>query len=224
MNVTVVFPYRGRDPHRRRAFEYTRRHMEALLPGARMIVADSGDEPFNRAASRNLGVQQADDGIVVICDADTLVRKRPLLEAIESARDGRLHLPHTFFLSLTEEHTARVLDLGAGHRAGKPDYMVTTAVGGCLVIDRDAYLSTGGQDEGFQGWGGEDVAFKFACDAILGPTVRHPGIMFGLWHPSDMDQRSTGYRRNIARERLYRAARRDPDRMRALTRGELCTS
>lgn len=222
MNVTVVFPYRGSDPHRVRAFEYTRRHMEALLPGARVIVADSGDEQFNRAASRNLGVRQADDGIVVVCDADTLVRKRPLLEAIEAAQDGRLHLPHTFFLSLTEEHTRRILDHGAGHRAGKPEFMVTTAVGGCLVIDRGAYLSTGGQDEGFHGWGGEDVAFKFACDALLGPTVRHPGLMFGLWHPSEMDQSSEGYKRNIARERLYRSARRDATRMKELIRRLSC--
>ena len=223
MNVSVVIPYRGgNQTHRVRAYRYTRSHLEKVLPGVPVIVADSGHTVFNRAASRNLGVEKAPRGVVVVCDADTLVQRRPVLDAIEAARDGRLHLPHTFFLSLTEEHTRRILDHGAGHRAGKPEFMVTTAVGGCLVIDRGAYLSTGGQDEGFHGWGGEDVAFKFACDALLGPTVRHSGLMFGLWHPSEMDQSSEGYKRNIARERLYRSARKDATRMRELIRRLSC--
>lgn len=221
MTVTVVVPYRGGQPHRERAFAYTRDHLSSVLPGAPIIVADSGHETFNRAASRNAGVLQAEPGVVVVCDADTLVQRRPVEDAVEAAADGRLHLPYTFFRQLTRDHTRRVIDEGAGLRASKPEFMVTTAVGGCVVMDRDAYLAVG-QDEGFHGWGGEDVAFKFACDALLGPTVRHPGLMFGLWHPSEMDRSSEGYRRNIARQNRYRAARRDAVRMRALQEELAC--
>ena len=40
-----------------------------------------------------------------------------------------------------------------------------------------------GFDENFVGWGGEDNAFKLACDQILGPVKRLDGPLFHLWHP-----------------------------------------
>jgi glycosyltransferase involved in cell wall biosynthesis len=217
MRVTVVVPFRGGQVDREVAFAHTRAHLQQIVPGARLVVADTGHEPFNRSAARNAGVREAGSGVVVVCDADSLPEREPVEAAIEAAGDGLLHLPYTIFAGLTREQTLRVLlqDLPPGD-AGKPELVTTNSVGGVLVIDHDAYWDAGGQDEGFHGWGGEDVAFRHACDALLGQTVRHDGTLFGLWHPTEMDRSSQQYRRNIARQNRYRGLRRNPRGMRQL--------
>src|SRR5690606_36355143 len=68
VNVTVVFPYRGTTEDRKRAFRYVYDHMESMLPGAEIVVADDGSPTFSRAGSRNKGVREAANDIVVVCD------------------------------------------------------------------------------------------------------------------------------------------------------------
>lgn len=213
--TSIVIPYRGGQNDRERAFRHTRQHLASCLPEASIETADSGHEKFNRAASRNRGVREAESRVVVVCDADTLPEAQALSEAVDSAEDGRLHLPHTYFLSLSPEHTDAIIDRNIGLRAMKPEFVVNTAVGGCLVMTREAYLSVQ-QDEEFRTWGGEDVAFKFACDTLLGETVRHSGKMFGLWHPSEMKQDSLEYKQNMTRQNMYRSARGNREQMRNL--------
>jgi len=217
MRVTVVVPFRGGQVDREVAFEHTRAHLQHILPTARLVVADTDHQPFNRAAARNAGVREAGAGIVVVCDADSLPEREPVEAAIEAAADGLLHLPYTIFSGLTREQTLRVLLQGLPlGDVGKPDLVTTNSVGGVLVIDHDAWWEAGGQDEGFHGWGGEDVAFRHACDTLLGQTVRHDGVLYGLWHPSEMDRKSAQYRTNIARQNRYRGLRRNPRAMRQL--------
>jgi glycosyltransferase involved in cell wall biosynthesis len=217
MSVTVVVPFRGGQVDREVAFAHTCAHLRRILPGARLIVADTERKPFNRSGARNAGVREAGSGIVVVCDADSLPEREPVEAAIEAAADGLLHLPYTIFTGLTREQTLRVLLQGhAPAGIGKPELVTTNSVGGALVIDHDAYWEAGGQDEGFHGWGGEDVAFRFACDSLLGPTERHDGVLYGLWHPSEMNRTSQQYRRNIARENRYRGLRLNPRAMRKL--------
>src|SRR5690606_20432494 len=137
------------------------------------------------------------------------------------ASDGVLHLPYTTFTGLTREQTVRILLQGAPlNVGGEPDLVSTNSVGGCMVIDCDAYWAAGGQDEGFVGWGGEDVAFWAACEALLGETVRHAGVLYGLWHPSDMRPKTVRYRKMIERQNRYRALRRKPEEMRKLVFGD----
>ena len=219
MNVTIAIPYRGGQVDREVAFAYTRTHLEKQLPGARLIVADTPHVPFNRSAARNEAVRQAGAGVVVVCDADSLPERDSLEAAITAAADGVLHLPYTIFQGLTREHTLAALLQGAPLSGPKPLLQTTNSVGGCFVIEHDAYFAAGGQDEGFIGWGGEDVAFRHACDALLGPTVRHDGVLYGLWHPSEMDRASRQYKTNIARQNRYRGVRSQPKMMRALIEG-----
>src|SRR5690606_25078590 len=164
---------------------------------------------FSRAGSRNKGVREAANDIVVVCDADSIPQERPILEAIESAYDNRLHLPYTHFLSLSREHSAKVLKNGARPLAGKPQFVSTNSVGGVLVMTKEAYFAVGGQDEGFEGWGGEDVAFAFACDVLLGPYVRHTGLLSVLWHKSRGVLRPKQYNTNIVRQNLSQRYRKD---------------
>ncbi|WP_433364059.1 glycosyltransferase family 2 protein [Streptosporangium sp. CA-115845] len=218
MRVAVVIPWRGGQPDRERHHETVRAHLRSLLPDAWHIDADSGHQPFSRAGSRNHGVRLAQDvgaEVVVLCDADTLPEREPLLAAIDSAHDELLHLPYRLFRGFTP--------------AGTDAYMAGTqpmdcgielesewSTGGCMVIQPPSWWRMGGMDERMTGWGAEDTAARVACDALLGPTVKHPGVIFHLWHPSEIDPASTLYQANMALMARYVAAEGNPDQVRPI--------
>ena len=218
MRVAAVIPWRGGQPDRERHHKTVRAHLETLLPDAVHIDADSGHRPFSRAGSRNHGVRLAQDvgaEVVVVCDADTLPEREPLLAAIDAAHDGRLHLPYRTFKGLSRQGTNAYL---RGAPLGTCSVELTTewSTGGVLAIMPASWWRMGGMDERFCGWGTEDTAARVACDALLGPTVKHDGTIWHLWHPSEIDPSSSLYQANMALMARYVAAEGDPDAVRAI--------
>lgn len=218
MTVALIIPWRGGQPQREQHHLTVVNHMRALLPDAVHIDADSGHQPFSRAGSRNHGVHQAHQqgaDVVVICDADTLVEAEPLKAAIEAATDGLLHLPYSRYRSLTALGLKR-------YRTGTPltacevDHDHEWATGGVIVMQPQAWWAAGGMDETFTGWGFEDTSFRIAADALLGPTVKHPGTIHHLWHPQDWQLGSEQYQRNAARAQQYVDAEGKPDEVRRI--------
>lgn len=218
MRVAVVIPWRGGQPDRERHHETVRAHLRELLPDAWHIDADSGHHPFSRAGSRNRGVQLAQDvgaDVVVLCDADTLPEREPLLAAIGSAHDGLLHLPYTHFRGLSQNGTRAYLG-GTPGDACEVELETTWSTGGVLVLQPSAWWRMGGMDERFRSWGMEDTAARVACDALLGPTVKHEGTIHHLWHPSEIDPTSPLYQANLALMARYVAAEGNPDAVRPI--------
>lgn len=216
MKPTVCIPYRGSTVDRRVAFKIVTDWWGEHFPRFAIEVADSDPSGrFSRAGSRNAAARAVKRGPLIVCDADTM----PDPEAVQEALAGDLgvmHTPFTTFFSLTREGTLGAGFLGEGLEAAKPDYVTTWSVGGCFIIDRDAYFEVGGQDEKFIGWGGEDVAFHLACETLLGRPVRHTGTAFGLWHPSDIRRGTAEDRAMRARQASYKRARGNPALMRRL--------
>lgn len=218
MRVACVIPWRGGQPDRERHHETVRAHLRTLLPDAWHIDADSGHQPFSRAGSRNQGVRLAQDvgaDVVVLCDADTLPESEPLQASIDSAHDGLLHLPYTVFKGFTPNGTRLYLG-GTPPEACEVELESTWSTGGVMVIEPSAWWRMGGMDERFQSWGMEDTAARVACDAILGPTVRHEGTIYHLWHPSEIDPTSESYQANLAHMQRYVAAEGDPEAVREI--------
>jgi hypothetical protein len=218
VRVAAVIPWRGGQPDRERHHQTVRAHLRDLLPDAWHIDADSGHQPFSRAGSRNHGVRLAQDvgaEVVVLCDADTLPEREPLLAAINAAHDGRLHLPYTLFRGLTPNGTRMFLG-GTPGDACEVELETTWSTGGVMVIQPLAWWAMGGMDETFVGWGMEDTAARIACDALLGPTVKHAGTIYHLWHPSEIDPSSPLYQANLAHMQRYVAAEGDPEAVRAI--------
>jgi hypothetical protein len=221
VNVAVVVPWRNTDPHRVRAYEHVTGHLQTLLPDAIHLPAvdDRSHETFSRAASRNLGVffaEQAGADVVVLCDADTIPERAPLLAAIEQARkDGRLHMPFDRFRGLTQHGTD---DYIAGRPAAgcEAELDWRGSVGGVFVIRPDAWWTAGGMDERFQAWGGEDLAFHRAANTLLGPTQTHAGTIIHLWHPPSQRDGTPENDAVWALAERYAASEGDPDAMRAL--------
>jgi hypothetical protein len=221
VNVAVIVPWRNTDAYRARAYTHVTTRLRELLPDARHIFgADARDcDPFRRAASRNLGVmfaEQAGADVVVLCDADTIPERAPLLAAIEQARsDGRLHMPFDRFRGLTQQGTD-------GYIAGRPAVECEAeldwrgSVGGVFVIRPDSWWTAGGMDERFQAWGGEDLALHRAANTLLGPTQTHAGIITHLWHPPSQRDGTPENDAVWALAERYAAAEGDPDAIRAL--------
>jgi hypothetical protein len=218
VNVAAVIPWRPGRPDRSAHHVTVRRHLREVLPHAVHMDADSGHPKFSRAGSRNHGVRLAAESgcdVVVLCDADTLVEREPLLDAVEACQDGVMHLPYTRYRSLTRTGLAQY-EAGTALLDCDVDHDHEGATGGVIVIRVDAWWRAGGMDERFQGWGHEDAAFRLAADTLLGPTVRHPGAIHHLWHAREWNLGSPEFRANAAHMERYTEAGGDQDAMLAL--------
>jgi N-terminal domain of galactosyltransferase len=200
--IGVVIPWRDDGQHRSALARLVTDELRLYLPGSPVLMIDSGHEPFNRAASRNLGIQCLGPGAVaVVCDADTLSEQAPLLAAIAAAEiDGLLHYPFTVCHYLTLAGTELVLagDQPDEHRT---EFSIPGAQGGIMVMRTDAWQRAGGMCESFIGWGYEDNAWHAAVWRTLGRPVRHEGTAWHLWHPAQRYSGSPDELDNLDRAR-----------------------
>lgn len=178
--MTFAVPWRGGDRWRERTWGYVKTHLENAGP---VLTADSGDQPFNRAASRNLAASEC-DGVMILHDADTIAPADAYPEMIELASDtGRMVVGYTQYRALTRNATRRVLD---GSDPWTEELAGTTegwSLGGIVAITREAWDLVGGMDPRFRGWGCEDTALAHAAAVVLGPILRVPAPAVHLWHP-----------------------------------------
>lgn len=223
-SVAVVIPWRTSRTHKSRRLELCRTALREALPDAEISAFDSGHQPFNRAASRNAGVANSHGGadILVVCDGDAIAEPEPLRDAIAAAGDGKLHLPYTAAVLLSQPGTDAV---HAGTDPAQADvwHANPNSVGGCVVITYESWRAVGGWDERFTNWGFEDTAFWAAMDTMFG-MVRHDGALFDLWH---IDKRGIGspqWQAGMALCDRYTDARGDQQAMRALIEERLCAS
>ena len=215
--ATVVVPFRPGALDREIHAEYVLGRLKGMLPDARHLGLIDVEGEFSRARIRNEAVRRAGDGVIVLCDADTIPEERPLREAIAgAAEDGRLHLPYTIFRALDAAHTMAVYARGADPHQIPAVETSMRSIGGIWVIRADAWWRAGGMDEKFVSWGFEDDAFWTASSVLLGEPVRHHGVITHLWHEPGGRIGSPEYRRNQNRYMEYVRARRNPAKIRQL--------
>ena len=69
-----------------------------------------------------------------------------------------------------------------GHRLiGRP------SVGGAFLVNKTKYLETGGENEGFYGWGPEDVERVKRLEILELPIARTKGALYHLHHERKPD-------------------------------------
>jgi len=167
---------------------------------------DSGHEPFNRAASRNLAVRTAAElghERLVVTDADCIPDFDALSAAWEAADDSSVRLPYT----ACNVRSPQNADMGT----------FTFTCGGVYVTTPDAWFAVGGQDERFDRWAPEDFAFSLAHQTLVGrPMARHDGLLLSLGHGEPDRHADAETDPNVALYRLYENANGDKERMRSL--------
>lgn len=197
-SVGVAVPFRSDDPERVRIFQWVAARWEALYPDAAGVVMGDGAEagPFNRSRAVNRAVAATPADVVIIADADIAIRHGQV-EAMTAALDRGAPwvVGYGTMTHLARRTTAVFMSHGpatpmAESPAGGVRWMSTESVCGLVAVRREDYLSIGGNDERFAGWGWEDSAFAAKADTLLGPHVRIPGECIHLFHALRQDRKS----------------------------------
>jgi len=185
VDFSVVIPWRPDDGIRSEIFDWTMERYRSLFGDIEICLGDSLSEPFNRAASRNLAVEQSSSDLIVIADADTppMLELADALLALSPAKPWA-H-PYDLYYSLTEQQTFDLLLTDPkdplSHPRGDFEFVMRSWAG-AICMRKDAYNLLGGYDERFTGWGYEDTAFSCAATIIFGNAHRVHGQAYHLWH------------------------------------------
>lgn len=175
------------------------------LTGLRTITStDSGVGPFNASMARNAGVQRLteldpDWEAVFLSDADTITPADQITGALMLARetDG-LVIGGDLLIKLDRRSTTMILPtlhtrLAEGHPIEALGRVTGTrhndyALGG-TAISRGLWEESGGYDERFVGWGGEDRSYNFVATVLRrqAHVTRIKGSQWHLYHPRSPD-------------------------------------
>jgi SAM-dependent methyltransferase len=147
--------------------------------------------PYNRGWGFNIAAMQpgADQGVLCLMDADFLVPPDFLQRGLEALAGGaRAVIPYREVIYLdpaatdhvisTWEATASVASQVENHCC----VVFSGSVGGSLWIDGSYYQASGGHNEEFRGWGGEDREFYNRLSRDV-PIARLPARIYHLYHP-----------------------------------------
>jgi hypothetical protein len=190
--VKVVFlvPRRSDGGRRDELWEWVRARWAVQHPGIDVVVGEHDDGgPFNRSAAVNAAAREAGDwDLAVIADSDAFVTTAQLDEALgRAARTGRFTIAYESVVGLNAEMSDAVMAGFDGDWLTGVDVRLEGACSLMIVVPRPLWDRVGGFDEGFVGWGAEDVAFWRVCDTFGGGTERLRGIAWHLWHPRATD-------------------------------------
>jgi len=166
---------------------------------------DSGHIPFNRAASRNLAVHEAERlgfSKLVVTDADCIPEGTAVRDAFFAADDSAVRLPY---------RSCRVLN-----HYGETLIELDFTCGGTYITTPKAWWAAGGQDERFTKWAPEDFAFSLAHQTLIGEMPRHDGVLLSLSHSKDPERAEHDGDPIVDLYRQYEAANGHPNLMKAL--------
>jgi predicted glycosyltransferase involved in capsule biosynthesis len=139
--------------------------------------------PYCRSWTLNVGARLARGSLLIFHDNDILVPEDYASELVRRYQQGYevINLKR-FVFYLAEIDTKHFFDTAALPPNAHPEAIMQNAeAGGSIAVGRDAFISLGGYDESFIGWGGEDNEFwERAQTRMIWPFGYLP--MLHLWH------------------------------------------
>lgn len=223
MTVAVLMPVGLTDEWRVAAQRYVETWYRTNFPELPIYIGRCSGE-WSKGAAVADALEQAtiahpDLSTLVVADADSFTFNADhLRDAIDlvDLRRAPWVVPHTHVYRLRDRETVRLHESpGATPRLGHVHRTPYTGPhgGGITVLSTDAWRTVDGIDPRFLGWGGEDVAFGWALETLVGEPARLAARLVHLWHPHP----APDLRGSPASEELvaaYRSARGVPRRMR----------
>lgn len=163
---------------------------DALPPWVRYaFLEDHG--AYSRARAFNFAARQATGKFLILHDNDLVVSSsyaaahaKVLSEEWDVANLKRF----IFYLSQAQDVPPQ--DWSQTSLEG---VLENARGGGSVAIRADAFRSIGGMDEGFVGWGGEDVEFWDRCQTLRVCDSQYLPLLH-LWHPPQSGKRERGGR------------------------------
>lgn len=218
MRVVVLVPRRSDGGRRDALWAWVKARWETDKPEYEVFEGHHDDGPFNRSLAINRAAAAAGEfDVAIVADSDSFVGWHQLDAGIARAVEtGQLTLPYVFFSYLGRKMSAQVMAGFDG--VWQAEWSLPGTCSSTVIVPRVLWDRVGGFDEGFVGWGMEDVAFKLACDAMGGGSQRidtdDNGWATHVWHlfhgPSRENAPTPEYLANIARLERYRECDYDP--------------
>lgn len=195
MDFSIVIPYRPSGQHRQRSADWNYARWKAWFPDADIVFADSGHAQFNRAASRNAGVEKANHETILFADADTFAPKKFWIDVAVRAQIEKSYswiLPYAVYINANALWSEAILeeDSETFEVLQEPaedlyDHRLTDSISGIFTTTKSAWNEINGEDERFNGWGMEDRARELALDTLCGPHERVLNtFVVHLYHPA----------------------------------------
>lgn len=182
---------------------------------------DDGPGKFNRSLAINRAAAAAGEWDAAhIGDSDSFVDAAQIRQAFDNALHGdtEFWLTYDSFHYLRRDMSDRIMAGFDGYWGDGIEWTMTGTCSSSLVVTWGLWHEVGGFDEGFQGWGFEDVAFSHACQTFGNGVARIPGGVWHLHHPSSPENNANSpeWVANRGRMMAFHAASYDKPAMRAL--------
>jgi GT2 family glycosyltransferase len=173
---------------------------------------------FNRSRAINLAAQAAGDwDVAIIADSDSFVGPDQLETAVEGCeRYGKMWLAYSVFHYLTQSMSDRIMGGYVGNWEPGVRFTMTNTCSSMVVVRRDIWDKARGFDEGFVGWGMEDVAASHAFQTFGGGLAKAVGPCWHLWHAPSTERTPEHDAELLARAERYHQAHGDEALMTAL--------
>lgn len=185
MKVAFVVPRRSDGGRRDELWQWVKARMETEHPSWPVIEGHHDEGPFNRSAAINSAVAEVGDvDVIVIADSDSFVGRDQLGEAVALAhRSGQITFAYDRFYYLSRDMSDRVMSGFDGIWETGVEFSMTNTCSSMVAIPLSLWREVGGADEGFVGWGGEDIAISLTMQTFGGGMNRVLGPVWHLWHP-----------------------------------------
>lgn len=188
-----------------------------LSDKVRYEFVEDDDPILHKTRYFNLMMQKVETPFVSIWDADAIAEDNAIIECLDKLRKGEadISLPYNG-VCLDTSDILRTLylkreDIGVFKRnTGKMDRLYNHVMtGGALLMNREKFISIGGENEAYYGWGNDDYDryIRFMNHGMK--IYRSKSVLFHLSHPRGENSGfNTELRQRISKGELYKTQNR----------------
>lgn len=230
MRVVILVPRRDDKGWRDRLWKHCKAIWETQFPEWLIFEGhhDVAEGPFNRSLAINRAAALAGEwDVALVIDSDTISEPEAVRKAVQYAWEtGDLSIAHNARLMLSRKATDSILTgvnpqtLNNRRNVRKTYY---DSISCAVAVRRNEWDIVGGFDTRFEGWGFEDTAFRIAVETLTNRPIHiEKANCFHLWHePSpEASQYAPTFAKNTALKLLYTRAHFQPERLKAILKGE----
>lgn len=161
------------------------------LPGWVRYVFLEDHGPYSRSRAFNFAAQKASGRFLVLHDNDLVVSSGYAAAHARVLSDGwDVANLKRFIFYLARGEAVPPADWSG---VSVESVLQNARGGGSVGISASAFRAIGGMDEGFVGWGGEDVEFWDRCQTLRVCDSQYLPLLH-LWHPPQSGKRQRGGR------------------------------